>query len=248
MGVFVVFVILMGLSVANDSRFIALRARSYEDWVLDAVGLFFQGILIPILQATMVYHYQHFLPGDRSLNLPPIAAFLLSFVFVDYLYYWNHRLFHTRWWRIHMVHHTLTEMHVLGTSRNTLWTSFLIIYLWVHALFIYLLQDPTWYIVGVSLTSALDLWRHSPVFFASRPAEVSTAKSLLYRWLSALLILPQEHAWHHASGCERGNYGANLKIWDKLHGTYYDKCDKPPDSLGVKTDLSLTQKLVWPFR
>lgn len=248
MGVFVVFLILMALTVANDSRLASLRARSYEDWVLDLVGLFFQGVLIPILQITAVYQlYQYALPGDRgSLNLPAVAAFLLSFVFVDYLYYWNHRLLHTPWlWHIHMVHHTLTEMHVLGTSRNTLWTSFLIVYLWVHALFLYLLQDPTWYVAGVSLTSALDLWRHSAVLESSS-AEAPIPKCLLYRW-STLLILPQDHAWHHANDGDYGNYGANLKIWDKLHGTAYE-CERPPDSLGVKTNLTLTQKLFWPFR
>ena len=36
-----------------------------------------------------------------------------------------------------------TDMDLLGTSRNTLWASFLMIYLWVHALFIYSLQDPS---------------------------------------------------------------------------------------------------------
>jgi sterol desaturase/sphingolipid hydroxylase (fatty acid hydroxylase superfamily) len=133
-------------------------------------------------------------------------------------------LLHSRWfWPVHMVHHTSTEMNVLSTSRNTLWTSFLIVYLWVHALFIYLLQDPTWYIAGVSLTCALDLWR-----------------------LSVLLILPQDHAWHHATASDRANYGANFKLWDMIHRTYY-KCENSPDSLGVKTDLNLIEKLVWPF-
>lgn len=240
MVVFIAFVILMVLTAADDRRFADLRAKSRKDWVLDAVGLFFQGVLIPVLQIAVVYQlYRHFLPSDGgSLHLHPIAAFFLSFVLVDYVYYWNHRLLHTRWWPLHIVHHTVTEMHVLGTSRNTLWTSFLIVYLWIHALFIYLLQDPTWYIAGVSLTSALDLWRHSEI--------EPTPRSWLYRLLSPFLILPHDHAWHHARVCDRGNYGANLKLWDKIHRTYY-KCDRAPDSLGIKTDLTLIQKLFWPF-
>ena len=241
MGVFFVFVILMALTVVDEGRFAVLRAKSWEDWVLDAVGLFFQGVLIPVLQLAVVYQfYRYFLPGDRGCwDLPPVGAFCLSFVFVDYIYYWNHRLFHTRWlWPIHVVHHTMTEMHVLGTSRNTLWTSFFIVYLWLHALFVYLLQDPTWYVAGVSLTSALDLWRHSAI--------APSPHSLLHRWLSILFILPQDHAWHHANRSDCSNYGANLKLWDKLHGTYY-RCDRPPDSLGVETNLTLTQKLLWPF-
>ena len=194
-----------------------------------------------MLQITVIYQlYQHLLPSVKtSLNLHPIIAFCISFVFVDYLYYWNHRLFHTRWlWCVHQVHHTVTQMDVLGTSRNTLWTSFLIIYLWVHALFIYLLQDSRWYVLGVSLTCALDLWRHS--IFAPKPT------SLVYHWLSPLLILPQDHAWHHASSSNCSNYGPNFQLWDKLHGTYY-QCEQAPDSLGVETKLSLNQKLFLPF-
>jgi sterol desaturase/sphingolipid hydroxylase (fatty acid hydroxylase superfamily) len=129
-------------------------------------------------------------------------------------------------------------MDVLGTSRNTLWTSLFIVYLWVHSFFIYLLQDSTWYVLGVSLTSALDLWRHSNFGI--------TGKSWLYYCLYSWLILPQDHAWHHASHENGGNYGANLKIWDKIHGTYLDY-DDFPDSLGVETKLSLSQKLLLPF-
>lgn len=129
-------------------------------------------------------------------------------------------------------------MDVFGTSRNTLWTSFLIIYLWVHSLFIYLLQDPIWYIFGASLTSALDLWRHST--FTPKPT------SLIHRLLSPLLILPQDHAWHHARNYKGGNYGANFKIWDKIHRTY-THYEKQPEILGAISNLTLTQKLLFPF-
>jgi sterol desaturase/sphingolipid hydroxylase (fatty acid hydroxylase superfamily) len=128
-------------------------------------------------------------------------------------------------------------MDVLGTSRNSLWTSFLIIYLWIHTLFLYLLNDSTGYLIGVSLTAALDLWRHSQLAISPQ--------SWLFRFLSPWLILPQDHAWHHASDSSGRNYGANLKIWDKLHGTYY-YCKEPPASLGIPTTLTLTQKLLYP--
>ncbi|MGB3757225.1 MAG: sterol desaturase family protein [Rivularia sp. (in: cyanobacteria)] len=241
MLVFFTFVILLALTVTNSKQPFLWRKKSCEDWLLDGIGLFFQGIAIPFLQITFVFQlYQLLLPHTRaSINLYPIAAFSLSFVFVDYLYYWNHRLFHTRkLWFMHQVHHTVTEMDVLGTSRNTLWTSFFIVYLWIHSLFLYLLQEPYWYILGISLSSALDLWRHSNF--------TPKVNSWLYYCLSPWLILPQDHAWHHFSNCDRGNYGANLKLWDKIHGTYYQS-DSLPDSLGIKNYLSLTKKLFLPF-
>ncbi len=241
MLVFFTFVILLALTVTNSKQPFLWRKKSREDWFLDGIGLFFQGIVIPFLQITVVYQlYQLLLPHTRaSINLYPIAAFLLSFVFVDYLYYWNHRLFHTRkLWFMHQVHHTVTQMDVLGTSRNTLWTSFFIIYLWIHSLFLYLLQDSYWYILGISLSSALDLWRHSNF--------TPKVNSWLYHCLSPWLILPQDHCWHHSTNCDRGNYGANFKLWDKIHGTYY-KSDHLPDSLGIDNSLSFAKKLFLPF-
>ncbi|MCJ8278918.1 MAG: sterol desaturase family protein [Rivularia sp. ALOHA_DT_140] len=241
MLVFFTFVILLALTATNSKKPFLLSKKSGEDWLLDGIGLFFQGIIIPFLQITIVVQiYQLLLPHTHALiNLYPIAAFLLSFVFVDYLYYWNHRLFHTRkLWFIHQVHHTVTEMDVLGTSRNTLWTSFFIIYLWIHPLFLYLLQEPKWYILGISLSSALDLWRHSDF--------TPKVNSWLYRCLSTWLILPKDHSWHHCNNCINGNYGANLKLWDKIHGTYYE-FDNLPDSLGISNSLSLTRKLFLPF-
>lgn len=241
MLVFFTFFTLLSLTAIGDRQSTLFYKKSSEDWILDALGLFFQGILIPLLQLGVIYKiYQYYLPNLRNYySLPPIIAFIVSFAVVDYFYYWNHRLLHTRLlWRIHQVHHTVTEMDVLGTSRNTLWTSFLIIYLWVHPLFIYLLQDPTWYVLGVSLTSALDLWRHSN--FNPQP------KSMVYRCLSPWLILPRDHIWHHASDCIKGNYGANLKLWDRIHGTYF-RCENLPELLGIKTNLSLSQKLFLPI-
>jgi sterol desaturase/sphingolipid hydroxylase (fatty acid hydroxylase superfamily) len=242
MAIFIAFVTLVSLTVIRGHHWASLRAKSREDWILDGIGLCFQGLLIPALQLGLIYYvYNQVIPGDRGiLTLHPLLAFGLSFVGVDYLYYWNHRLLHSQWlWPLHLVHHTMTERQVLGTSRNTLWTSFLIIYLWIHGLFIYLLQDPTAYLVGVSLTSILDLWRHSDI------EPIPGTK--LYRFLSPWLILPLDHAWHHASNMSGINYGANLKLWDQLHGTNYTPETLPP-SLGISTGLTLTQKLFWPFK
>jgi len=242
MAVSIAFAILILMTVFSHSGFQSLRQKKWDDWILDLTGLIVQGILIPFLQLTLVYKlYAYCLPLLKgSLAIDPAIAFLLSFVVVDYLYYWNHRLLHTRSiWHLHMVHHTVTTMDVLGTSRNTVWTSFLIVYLWVHALLIFLLQDPFWYVVGVSLTSILDLWRHSE--FNPNP------KGWLYPLLDRWLMLPQDHAWHHADQDISANFGANFKLWDRLHGTY-SKIDRHPTSLGIETDLTLMQKLLYPTR
>ncbi len=217
------------------------RTKSLNDWVLDGIGLLMQGIAIPVLQIAIIYHvWTRVLPawGDR-IHLPWALQFLISFVLVDYLYYWNHRLLHSRYlWFAHRVHHTVTKMDVLGTSRNTIWSSFLILYLWVHGLMIYAIDDPTGYVFGVSLTASLDLWRHSRL---SLPA---------HRWrhqpITQWLIVPHDHAQHHSSNYTGYNFGANLNIWDKLHRTYRSSNDYP-EQLGIQVKLPLLRQLLAPF-
>lgn len=238
MVVFSAFVLLVSLTACYGWP--ELRQKSLNDWILDSAGLWVQGLLIPLLQLTLLQTlYQQLLPTwQHRLVLHPILAFALSFVAVDYLYYWNHRFLHSRWgWFVHQVHHTVSVMDVLGTSRNTLWSSFLIVYLWVHGLVIYLLDNPTAYVLGVSLTAALDLWRHSR--FSPQP------ERWLHRHLSGWLILPQDHSWHHHSAANACNYGANFKLWDRLHGTLYESTQWPL-TLGQTTHLSLWRKLLYP--
>ena len=94
MIIFAVFIVLSGLT--GWSR---LGQKSIADWLLDGAGLWVQGLLIPLLQLTLLQTlYQQLLPGyGHSLRLQPVFAFTLSFVAVDYLYYWNHRLLHSHW-------------------------------------------------------------------------------------------------------------------------------------------------------
>lgn len=239
--IFIAFIGLVGWTIFNQNGRTLFKTKSFADWLLDSVGLLVQGMLIPFLQVIIIYQlYDRLLPiSPGHLHLSAILTFLLSFVAFDYLYYWNHRLLHsTFFWNIHQVHHTVTHFDVLGTSRNTIWASFFIVYLWIHALFLYLLADPTGYIFGVSLTSALDLWRHSQLIIPTN--------SWLYGFLSPWLILPQDHSWHHSSQFFNCNYGANLKLWDRLHGTFYGNSELRTE-IGRTTSLTLMQKLLFPF-
>jgi len=238
LAILISFWLLVGLSVLQPRDWQRLRKKPRSDWVLDLCGLGMQGIVIPALQIGWLYQGLQFLlpQAAHCLALPPLSGFFFCMVLVDYGYYWNHRWLHTQGWSIHRVHHTVTQMDVFGTSRNTLWSSFFILYMWVHALMLYLLHDPSGYLWGISLTAMLDLWRHSQ--FGPESC------SWLYRLFSPWLILPQDHAWHHAQ--HTYNFGANLKLWDWLHGTA--RCSPEfPKILGIKTCLNFWQKLLFPF-
>ena len=221
----------------------ALRNKPWQDWVLDLVGLAVQGVAIPALQLAVVWALLLALkPTARGVwSIPGWQALLLNLVVVDYLYYWNHRLLHARGlWPLHRVHHTMSAQDVLGTSRNTLYSSLFIIYLWVNGTILYLLTDPTWFAVGVTITAALDLWRHSPL----GPAHGSG----LHRLLALVLVTPADHGWHHSADRFGVNFGANFSWWDRLHSTRLAPEAAPqPPTLGVDDGLPLWRRLLWPF-
>lgn len=226
---------------ASPERRAQLRSKPYGDWALEVANLFVQGVLVPLVFVIVLAKaWALLLPGLRgALHLSPLAAFFVSFVVVDYAYYWNHRLLHTsRLWPLHLVHHTATAMDVFATSRNTIWTSLLIVYVWAGSLALHVLDDATFYVLGASVTAILDLWRHSAL-------DVPFS-AWIERTVGYVFVLPRDHAWHHAAAAEPGNYGANLKLWDRLHKTYLGPRPAPV-ALGVPTELSLARRFAWPF-
>jgi sterol desaturase/sphingolipid hydroxylase (fatty acid hydroxylase superfamily) len=218
---------------------VSIFRRNVADWIVDITGLLVQGTVIPLLQIYVVAVGLRFLAPNFAgvIDLSAFLSFSLCFVVIDYLYYWNHRMLHSRLlWPIHLVHHTARQMDVITTSRNTVWSSLFIVYLWGNGLMVYLLADIKPYLIAVTVTAILDLWRHSPLHPASKLGSV----------LGVFLILPQDHAWHHSSDKHNINFGANFNLWDKLHHTWYSS-DDYPQQLGVLDELSLWQKLLWPF-
>ena len=77
---------------------------------------------------------------------------------------------------------------------------------------------------------------------------------MVFRLLSPWLMLPQDHGLHHGyhehhepnHEPQPVNFGANLKVWDKLHGTY-QRATTFPKTLGMQTTLTFWQKLLYPF-
>ncbi len=210
--IFMVFSFLVLLRLKNNhSRNISF-SRSKEEWIADFVGLFVQGVIIPLLPLLMMPIFKYFVPHFyQSVQINPLIQFTLSFFVVDYLYYWNHRFFHSKtFWHIHRLHHSSRHLDVFATSRNSLVTSFVFVYVWAQGIGLYLIKDPNYFLAGFGCTFALDLWRHGGV----------ATPNFLKHLLSPILILPEHHVFHHAVLGRTKNYGANLNWWDKIHGTF----------------------------
>ena len=222
-----VLVILAGATLLTPDGRRAMQQRTWQEWSLDLGNLVVQGVIVPALAAVagpMLWSGWFY---AQSWDVGFWGGLAIQLFAVDWLYYWNHRLLH-RLWPIHRVHHSASAMDVWVSSRNTLWSSAFIIYFWANTLFLHTLRDPSGYLVGVALTAALDLWRHSPLQLAV-PG----------------LIQPRHHAWHHGPEGDV-NFGANWTLWDRLHGTFYDP-GFPPHRLGVPAPRSWLQAAFWPF-
>ncbi len=209
---FITFSLLIILGLLNEERRQAAFSRSQNEWTVDIMGLLIQGVLIPAFPFIMVPILISFFPDHKGIfDVHPILGFSLSFLLVDYLYYWNHRLFHRRsYWPIHRLHHSSRQLDIFATSRNSVVTSFLFIYVWSQILGMFFLKDSTPYMLGLGLTFALDLWRHSGM---KQP-------QWMHFTLGKILILPEQHVLHHSLTGRTKNYGANFCWWDQLHGTY----------------------------
>jgi len=234
-----VFYGLLAQSVRREGMRAWLRKRALGDWVLDSTGLLIQGWMIPIFQTVLSTQVWGLLwpQGQRLLDIPPLLTFLIGFVAVDYAYYWNHRLLHSRYlWSQHETHHSTRTLDVLASSRNTLWSSFLLVHLWLNGFLLYITAQPTAVLASVTLNAALDLWRHSGL----------TEEGIFTQALKSAFITPRDHAWHHSQEEIHANFGGNLKIWDKIHGTYRSPA-RDPSAFGVASPKPFLQQLLRPF-
>jgi sterol desaturase/sphingolipid hydroxylase (fatty acid hydroxylase superfamily) len=216
------------------------RARSSAtraDHLLNVAGLIIQGSAVPAagyLLATQVLAV-YFPQWAGSLALGWWGAFALNFVFVDFLYYWQHRLFHhVPWlWALHRCHHAATDVNVWTTSRNSLAINILFVYLPVNALLGFLCDVPQGFFAGAAVTACLDLWRHSRV-----PSPQT---------LTSILVTPLQHHAHHGAHGMGVNYGANLIVWDRLFGTER-KAEDYPARYGVSDAPGPWRQFLFPWR
>ncbi len=216
------------LTLASPTRRRGVFRRRPLDWWLDLSGLFVQTVGIRLLQpllvaAPLTWMYPH---AAQSLEIPVAAAFLIHFVGLDYLYYWNHRALHTRrLWRVHAYHHATGHLDLFMTARNSLATPLFIVYIWVNGLLCFVLRNPEPIFWSIGLSGLLDSWHHTD--FAPRPG------SGLHRVLSRVWITPIEHAWHHSAELFGKNFGAVWSLWDRLHGTFH-RADVWPERYGIE--------------
>ncbi|MFJ4193082.1 sterol desaturase family protein [Pseudomonas sp. NPDC089534] len=154
-----------------------------------------------------------------------VAYGLGVFVFRDFLHYWIHRAFHSRYlWAFHKVHHsapvlvpaTASRIHIveslverlvitagLGAFAGAVW------YACGGEVSRYTLFGVTWLVLIVNSLGAN--LRHSHVWLSFGPT------------VEHVLNSPAQHQIHHSSAPRHfnKNFAINLSLWDWLFGTLY---------------------------
>jgi sterol desaturase/sphingolipid hydroxylase (fatty acid hydroxylase superfamily) len=172
--------------------------------------------------------------------LPPLVAVIVSWIAMDLLNYWTHRLEHAvpALWAFHSVHHAQTRLTFLSANR-------------IHAveqLYSGILMIVPAFVIGVPQR----LWL--PLLFLQLLSETLQHSRLNWSFgsMHGLVVSPAFHKIHHSAD-EReynGNYGRFFSLWDAMFGTFVrsSMMTRQYGVSGMDIPETLTGQFIHPFR
>lgn len=146
-------------------------------------------------------------------NLPPLASYAISFLLLDCVIYFQHRLFHRvpLFWRLHKMHHTDLDLDVTSGVRfhplEALFSAFTrMAFVWIAGI-----PAAALLIFEIAL-NVCSLFNHSNIGI---PAAWDAR-------IRKLLVTPDMHRVHHSIVRQEtdSNFGFCLAWWDHLFGSY----------------------------
>ncbi|XP_032091115.1 alkylglycerol monooxygenase isoform X1 [Thamnophis elegans] len=152
----------------------------------------------------------------RMLELPWDSSWtwFLTFIGVDFGYYWFHRMAHeiNFLWAGHQAHHSSEHYNLLTALRQSILQKFAS---WIFYLPLALCIPPSIFAVHLQFNLLYQFWIHTEVIENLGPLEF-------------ILNTPSHHRVHHGRNryCIDKNYGGTLIIWDRIFGTFAAEKDK----------------------
>jgi sterol desaturase/sphingolipid hydroxylase (fatty acid hydroxylase superfamily) len=142
----------------------------------------------------------------------------LAVIIGDFGAYWAHRAMHLTQvgWRLHAVHHSPTQLHVMAAGRTHPLNAALT--LTCESVVVSLMGAGPELIALWTTTKAVNgLLQHANI--ALRPGI-----------LSYVLATSDNHRWHHSQDLAESNtnFGNTTMLWDRLFGTFYHPKDRSP--------------------
>ena len=195
---------------------------------LAGLGLLIGTFMIGLLTKSSIFFLYIYLYQFKFITvnelLPTWAVWIVTFVMIDFVYYWYHRFSHrVRFmWAVHMNHHSSEEMNFTVSLRQA------------------------WFgpITKVPFFIVMPLIGFDPIITA-----VAGVASTLWgvightQWIRRLgvleyiLVTPSSHRVHHGSNeCYIDkNYGNLLIVWDRLFGTFAEEIE--PVRFGIRENV-----------
>jgi sterol desaturase/sphingolipid hydroxylase (fatty acid hydroxylase superfamily) len=172
-------------------------------YILHEISIRFGGALIFLGALKFVSDFR-----VHDISSHPLTWVLLI-VFVDFCYYWSHRLEHRSrlFWTWHSVHHSSHEFSATTALRLSWLEPLVSWYLLIPAVVIGF--DPMDAFIALQILLQYQTWIHSK-------------KIGKLGWFEHFFNSPSHHRVHHGANPEYldKNYGALLIIWDRMFGTY----------------------------
>ena len=191
-----------------------------------AVSLITKGSILLIY----IYFYQFRLFTINDL-FPIWAVWALTFIVIDFVYYWYHRCSHrVRFlWAVHMNHHSSEEMNYIVSLRQAWFGPITKIPFFMFMPLVGF--DPLITLVAGVASTLWGVLGHTQWINKLGPLEY-------------VLVTPSSHRVHHGSNeCYLDkNYGNLLIVWDRMFGTFAEEKEK------VKYGIRENVKTFNPFK
>ena len=209
------FIILLEAIISTSQK----RSFYKKEDTLCTIGLLSGNMAVVFLTKglTLAFHiflYQ-FRVFDLAEYLPLWAMWALSFILIDLVFYFYHRMSHriSFLWAIHMSHHSSQEMNFAVSFRQAWFGPVSKIPFFMVLPLIGL--DPTIIAVAGALSTLWGIVGHTQMINKLGPLEL-------------ILNTPSHHRVHHGANSQYidKNYGNLLIIWDKMFGTFEPEIEK----------------------
>ena len=195
-----------------------------------AVSLITKGSILLLY----IYFYQFRLFTVNDL-LPIWAVWALTFIVIDFVYYWYHRCSHRiRFlWAVHMNHHSSEEMNYVVSLRQAWFGPITKIPFFIFMPLVGF--DPLITLVAGVASTLWGVLGHT-------------------QWINKLglleyiIVTPSSHRVHHGSNeCYIDkNYGNFLIVWDRMFGTFAEEREKV--KYGIRENVKTFNPLKITFR
>jgi len=201
--------------------------RLKDNLMLSILGIPFTRLLAyPLVARIITLTEQRQWGLFHQIQLQETILFILSFLLLDYLIYWWHRLNHRLpfLWRFHQVHHADPEMDA-STALRFHFGELILSSVQRTLLVLMLGFSLNVLIVFDLLVTTSALFHHSNL----------ALNSTVERILRLIIVTPTFHQNHHSYFQKEtdSNFSAIFSVWDRLHRTHTEELKTDDITIGL---------------